>query len=679
MQLRRVGWTIVLALFAACAAVTSTGTGTSELEVRMEGARTFTPRDLREEIELDLADLPTRSQPRSAVDDAAYTLVEHYRSQGFPACSVQYELQELAGPRRIVVFRITEGSRARLAGVRIEGCTRLKASELLSAAALTGLERAGPPRWYVERELSDATRAMEGEAASRGYLDARFTAVELDWNEARTEVRALLKFEEGPRYTIAAGPRLVGGIPDVDARLDIASWAGRALTPRAPLDLRARVEEQYLQNGYPDVEVELTELPPDAEARVALEFNIQPGPRVTIASIQARGNEKTRTRHVLELLTIRRGDRYDVREIRASFQRLNRSGLFRRVELSLEPGAASERALIVEVEEVTSTEVFFEPGYGSYEGLRALAGVRETNLLGAGRTLSLDGLIAERASRAVFGVSEPHVFGTDYEAGLSVFRELRDEPSYDKDELGVALALSRELRPRLRLSTEYRFRASRVSEVDVSDPSAIAQTENVDISSLALIGSWDQRDSVFVPTEGNLLRASLEYGDAALGSELDFTRLRVTETWLTSLREGTVLALSWRMGVIAPHGDTSGIPLQERFFNGGENTVRSFREDELGPRDPQGVPIGGEGFQVLSAELRQRIKGSLEGAGFWDGGTLATQAQDVLAVDDVRQALGLGVRYLLPIGPLRLDCGWNPAPRAGEDRWRAHFSVGMAF
>lgn len=679
--MKRLGFLLLSFLLAACAAAPGprTALDAAEVAVRFEGAKAFTALDLERVVSADLADLPRRAQPRSAVDDAAFTLVEHYRAQGFASCAVEYEYSEDAGAGRKAVFLVREGPRTRLASVAIEGCARLRASEALSALGLAGLERSSVPRWYVEREVAEAARSLEAYAASKGHLDARVSETAVEFDATRTSARVTLRLAEGARYTVAPALSLEGGVPSIDAELDLSAWSGRPLSPRLPLDLRARIEEHYQQRGRPDVEVDLREGTPDAEARVPLAFVVAPGPEVRVSGIVVRGNEKTRTSHVLDLVTIRAGDRYDVRAVRATFTRLNRSGLFRRVDVALEAGGEPERRLVVEVEEATSTEVFFEPGYGSYEGLRALAGLRETNLLGAGRTLSLDGLFAQRAQRAVIGLSEPHLFGSDFEAGVSVFQELRDEPSYDKDELGAALSLSRELRPRLRVSTEYRFRASRVSDIDVTDPIALAETENVDISTLSLIGSWDRRDSLFVPTEGNLLRASLEYGDAALGSQLDFTRLRLTETWLTSPLDGTVVALSWRMGVIAPHGSTSGIPLQERFFNGGENTVRSFREDELGPRDPEGNPIGGEGFQVFTAELRQRVKGPLEGALFWDVGTLAPQAQDVLDWQGARSALGTGVRYLLPIGPLRLDWGWNPDPRPDEDRWRAHFSVGMAF
>jgi outer membrane translocation and assembly module TamA len=151
-----------------------------------------------------------------------------------------------------------------------------------------------------------------------------------------------------------------------------------------------------------------------------------------------------------------------------------------------------------------------------------------------------------------------------------------------------------------------------------------------------------------------------------------------TQSNFWSLTQSTIAGFSIRGGLIEPLNDSRVVPLQERFFNGGENTVRSFGEDELGPR-PGGKPVGGEAYSVLTTELRQRLFGHFDGAAFMDAGNLAGRAEDAFDFRDLRYAVGFGVRYLLPIGPLRLDFAWNPHPRATEDDFRIHFSVGMSF
>jgi outer membrane protein assembly factor BamA len=106
--------------------------------------------------------------------------------------------------------------------------------------------------------------------------------------------------------------------------------------------------------------------------------------------------------------------------------------------------------------------------------------------------------------------------------------------------------------------------------------------------------------------------------------------------------------------------------------------VRSFGERELGPHDPKGNPIGGEFFTVFNIEYTFPIIGELQGAVFTDAGNLLPTSEKP-GLDDLRYALGFGLRYKLPIGPIRLDYGFNPDPHAHEDDGAFHFSFGFAF
>src|SRR5262249_16977490 len=120
-----------------------------------------------------------------------------------------------------------------------------------------------------------------------------------------------------------------------------------------------------------------------------------------------------------------------------------------------------------------------------------------------------------------------------------------------------------------------------------------------------------------------------------------------------------------------------GIPIQERLFNGGENSVRSFTQDDVGPHDADGDPEGGEVRNLASIELRQRIWRSFSGAAFFDYGNVGLTTSD--AFHDFRPALGIGLRYGLPIGPFRVDVGFNPAQRSGEDLYAIQVAVGMPY
>jgi outer membrane translocation and assembly module TamA len=143
------------------------------------------------------------------------------------------------------------------------------------------------------------------------------------------------------------------------------------------------------------------------------------------------------------------------------------------------------------------------------------------------------------------------------------------------------------------------------------------------------------------------------------------------------------LAFGARVGAVhsldhsGPDEETT-LPIDERFFNGGATSVRSFGERTLGPHDPKGNPIGGEFYTIFNVEYTFPIYGELQGATFFDAGNLLPTSEQP-SLDDMRYALGLGLRYQLPIGPMRLDHGFNPDPRPDEDFGAFHLSFGFAF
>ena len=138
-----------------------------------------------------------------------------------------------------------------------------------------------------------------------------------------------------------------------------------------------------------------------------------------------------------------------------------------------------------------------------------------------------------------------------------------------------------------------------------------------------------------------------------------------------------MLAFGARGGFILPFQGQNEIPIDERFFNGGARSVRSFTEMELGPKDSHHFPIGGEDFTTYNLEYTFPLYGDLEGAVFADAGSIGQKLSD--GFGDLRYAIGAGLRYRLPIGPLRIDYGYNPDRKTDESIGAFHISFGVAF
>ncbi|MEW6074272.1 MAG: BamA/TamA family outer membrane protein [Planctomycetota bacterium] len=661
--------------------------------VEFTGQTTLETDELARAIADRLADYAREGISKPGVDDAAFELELFYRDHGFPRAGVEYEYAEGADGVR-VEFRIEEGPRVVLAEIRLEGQRAFPAADLL--AFFPPEEEGvlpGEPRWLVPSRLAAGAGALRDFYRQSGFLAARVSDPAVFYDAAGASAVAVIEIDEGVRSTLAAADVHLHGRLELEgeraerlralpaAFLQPGGAPPPPYTPRLAQALRAHLLAHYGARGFPDCEIEIVPRHDAESGRVTLDVEIDAGEHVRLAAVEIAGNEKARGGFIRSRLGIEAGDDYDSEAIRAGFGRLYATGLFATVTIALAETKGAERTLLVTVVEAPSIELFVEPGYGSYEGPRLRLGAADKNLFGTGRSLRAESTVGLLAQSATVSFVDRALFRTDVQASGSVFLQHREEPSFTLDERGVGTELTRSW-PRRHLSAAvgYRFRRTDLSEVDIVDPIAQGILADVDISSVSTSLTRDTRDHPLVPARGNRARVNVEWASAVFGSEIDFLAVRLEESHFVSLPwDGGILGLSARTGVIEPIGSTAAIPLQQRFFNGGESTVRSFHEDELGPVDSSGEPLGGEGYTVLSAELRQDLTAKFSGAIFLDAGNVAPTVEDYPRFAGFRTAVGAGIRYLLPIGPLRIDAGVNPDPREGEEEVVVHFSVGMAF
>ena len=194
------------------------------------------------------------------------------------------------------------------------------------------------------------------------------------------------------------------------------------------------------------------------------------------------------------------------------------------------------------------------------------------------------------------------------------------------------------------------------------------------LMSIGLAQKLDHRDDPLNPRHGFLFLTSIELD--ALDGQFAFGRVTARYSHYQSIGR-SLLAMGLRVGWIIPVGDAADVPIDLRYFNGGGASVRSFAERALGPKDTTGNPLGGAFYTVANVEWDFPLTGALGGALFADAGNLAGDSTPGL--EELRLGVGIGVRYLLPIGPMRLDYGYNPSPRLGEASGAIHFSFGFAF
>jgi outer membrane protein insertion porin family len=327
---------------------------------------------------------------------------------------------------------------------------------------------------------------------------------------------------------------------------------------------------------------------------------------------------------------------------------------------------------------------------------------RDRDLFGYGRPLTTSIEVSQRGYKGEILYEDPFFFDSDFVFKARLAALTFDFDGYSKFELGGRVELTRKITKYDEASVSFAVRHVKITDADIK-PRFLGD-QNYFVNTLGFTNTLDMRESPFVTPRGFLINNTLDLASSAFGSDIEFIRGTIRTGYYLPFgpkpltpgvvedKPGTPLqrwfqqssiAFGARAGIIhsltvSGPEEATAIPIDERFFNGGSDTVRSFGERDLGPHDHRGHPLGGEFFTVFNIEYTFPIFGELLGAVFTDAGNLLPTSEEP-GLDDMRYALGAGLRYKLPVGPIRLDYGVNPDPHPDEDFGAFHFSFGFAF
>lgn len=667
---------------------------------RFTGNNHLSDKELQTAATLEFQDLSHGIYRDSLADDAAFQMETAYRRAGFAFAAVSYTASHQEH-QVLLTFAVTEGPRVVLEELHLEGNIAFSTEKLLAyfTSKHTGLLGLGQ-QIFVEAAIDEVISSMRDFYYSEGYMNVSIKEPQYTFSSDRARVTVTISIDEGQHIVISAVTFSGDVLVEAENALELASRThiGQPFFRRRKLMLKSRIQEIYGNLGFPDTTVEVSEQPQGDS--IILSCRIASGPKVTIRAVTITGNNRTEEAFIMERLALKPGDTFSLSKKRESFRNLHQTGLFNRVGIDLpadeEPAS---RTLTLDLEEAPARQLFFHTGWGSYEMLRGGAGFQDSNLFGSGRTILLEAGASLRSENVQATLSDPWLLGHDITADIPVYFRRREEPSFTRKEMGSSIMLTKKYSKNLEFTLGYLYKQTKTLDIS-ADPAVENMESDYNVASAKTQATWDSRNDLFFPTKGLKLYGAVEVAEPAIGSQLSFWRCTAGLRHFTKLGRKTTLGLRYDTGLIVPGRNQITIPLAERFFNGGENTVRSFKESELGPRDLSGDPVGGMAYNVAGIELRQQLGNNTAGTLFVDYGNIApnrsldelnkppyTNRSDVIAdtlddyFNDFRPALGMGLLYLLPIGPVRLDFAWNPDldEDRGENALTIHFSIGMAF
>ena len=671
--------------------------------IDISGNTSFSDEDLYKAIGEQLREIREQGLTPARGDDAAYYIGAYYRKSGYAQATTDYEIRG-----KKLFIRIKEGPRSLLQKITFIGNRTIPDAKLYDYMIGATPERLGrePEQFpYTTAQVSAGADRVRGLYLSEGFLNVQVdsSGVQLSRNGTRAEVT--VRIVEGQRYTfgeirfegqtifprrelmIALGDPDTGAAATADPRQRRAlakesRFVNKAYSPGKADAIRRNLQSFYKSRGYFQAEVGLVaDHTKSTSGKVPVTFIAKPNGLYRFDGVALRTEipaDGAKPRLSPRFLPTRfaplKGEVYDPEKLDETYREMLRTGLFSTLRVSTVPRPGNEVMLEITAEEARARELGFTLGFSSYEG--GIAGIRlgDRNLFGHGRPLTFAFDYSQRGMRGELLYVDPWLFDTRFSLRTRLFALKREELGYTKSEQGGRVDLQRKVMPRLELGVFFENASVKITDIDptlLAQPHRLGPTDYT-LTSIGITQLTDFRNDPINPVRGWVLSSSFDYSllDGAPG----FTRSTIRLSWYQPIGK-TLLALGARAGHIASIAED--IPIDVLFFNGGGTTVRSFAERELGAKDKAGNPLGGEFYTVWNAELEFPLYGALQGAVFVDAGSLRND--DVPGSGDMRYAIGLGLRYKLPIGPLRLDYGVNPNPKAQEDTGAFHFSFGFAF
>ena len=675
---------------AGCA---STSSEPSESGIEFEGVSDVSEGTLRDIARRELRAFTSHGRRAADLADAVYAMERGVRDLGYAHAVVTVVAFPSEDDAQRVVFHVDEGPLAEPGEIRFPGAVAFRRERLLSffrraPRDLFGLEEPPFRLADVESGVSDVERLYQ----FAGYAEAVVGPATVRWNADRTVADIEVPVTEGRRFLVKSA--VVEGAGDVALEADLLrslDLVGRPWHARLAAETAATVRQAMLESGRRAAKVEaVAEVDRGADPSARVVVRVQPGPVFRLRDVLISGNERTQTEFLRGLVELEPGDVLSQDAIDGAINRFYGTGALRAAEVKT-PGASGQQSgatgpqsgatvlsdLMIAVEELEARSVDAGVGWGSYERLRGHVEYRDRNLFGRATDFSVRTSASVVSAGLEATLTDRHLFGRSNAVQLAATTYTREEPSFEQRTLAAEASLRHDYRDNLYAKGGYRLRAV---DADAAEGSIRGAEERGFVLSAGpfVEAVRDTRDDVLFPKGGSLVEAGLFWSAPEFGSDLAFLETKLAASSYFELGDGTVLAIGARFTTRDVQDERDTLPIQERLFLGGENSVRSFRESELGPSNAAGEPVGGLTSLVASVELRQRIRGMLDGAIFYDVGTVGTGAWD--AGGPRGQAIGIGLRYRLPVGPVRLDFGWNPGERFTADSdWALHFSFGFSF
>jgi outer membrane protein insertion porin family len=616
------------------------------------------------------------------ITQAAEKLKDAYEEQGYFEAGVSPDVVKLPDGDVSVTFRIAEGRKMTIDKIIIEGAQGLK-PEKIKEIMLTQEREFFILRGTVQRQkLDQDIERVVTFYNDNGYIQARVETVDTQIDRATASVTIRIVVAEGPQFR-------VGGIDVTGNKVLPVEELRRRITLK-PGDVYSRTKLQDSVKAITDVYGTIGRSAAEVDPQIGLDvpnrkvniaLQVTEGPEVFVERINITGNTRSQEKILRREIPMAEGDLFTSQKLLRAKQKLTNLNYFEKVETKTAPGSSKDKIIVnIEVTEKPTGIFSVGGGYSSQDGALGTLDLSQNNFLGRGLQVSMKLRGGATTQQGTIGLTDPWFLDRPLAAGFDLFSNRRVNQDYTQSSTGGDVRFGAPIGEFSRWNALYRLSQENVTNVNSNAASDLLQAEGKTIMSL-LGGSIarDTRDSATDASRGQFMLLGADFAGIGTGDNR-FFRLTASivhhqPLWFDHMLSGRLQSgyeLGW---------SNNPVPLFERYYLGGPNTIRSFKAREISP-EQAGTKVGGN-FNVLgNLEYTVPLPYKFKAALFFDVGNVYgpdTSFGQPIDLTNLKYAVGPGLRWNSPFGPLRIDYGFNPAPTGKEKVGNFQFSMGAAF
>ncbi|MEA3328828.1 MAG: outer membrane protein assembly factor BamA [Candidatus Omnitrophota bacterium] len=612
-----------------------------------------------------------------------------YKDKGFQLADISYkvELDDLTGEAAVHIS-IDEEKKVRIKRINIYGNLVFSDKRILQLMKTrsVGIFRSG---FYKEEVFKEDVERIKAFYQQAGYGDIGIIP-EIHYDIDKKRMYLTLNITEGKKYL--AGQIEISGnelFPAEEIRECLKMCTGDTFSQYSLIQDIAVIQEFYFAQGYISAEITSHTTLDEITGAVNINYKIVENELAYIDKVKIRGNTKTKDIVIRRELKLIPGEKFDGEKLQRSKEKLYNLGYFEEVSYDVEPGSApNKKDLAVMVKERKTGELSFGGGYSTIDQFVGFVQVSQRNFdlfnfpefTGAGQYLSIRAEFGTERKSYSLSFTEPWLFNRPISFGFDVYSWTRDWADYNEERQGGDVRLGRSFGEYDRIDLIYKAENITISDISPTHTDIVDEEGTNLVSSTGITLTRDTRDNIYVPTRGMLIGGTGQCFGGVFGGDRDFYKMTGTASTYFSYFRKLVVELKARVGVAREYGNTHSVPIYERFYAGGANTVRGYEERMVGPPNDGSNPIGGKTMLIFNAECTFPIIEVIKGAIFYDIGNVWRNSYQ-FNLTELKSGVGLGVRVKTPIGPIKFDYGYglNYEDWDQDQNGRLYFSITRGF